>query len=323
MCLVFTDIKGSTFLWETNPIAMRSAIKEHNEIMRRQLRTWGGYEVKTEGDAFMVSFQTATSAMLWCFGVQLALIASEGWPTEILRTEQCQELRADDDKKTILYRGLSVRMGIHYGAPLCERDPITRRMDYFGPMVNRAARISGVADGGQITVSTDYLAELRRLEAFYCDDPKEISNDDVFGEDLFDRAVRKDLRSLKNMSGYGIKDLGERKLKGLENPEPIYVVFPPTLAGREQNNITELQAPSQTGLTPDEMLPLFEVCLKLEKICSMLNSAGLQSYFIDDSEYSKEMAKRKISEGTSEAQVMEFLEGVITRIEVSFTAIIS
>ena len=59
--LVFTDIKNSTLLWETYPIAMRSAIKMHNELMRRQLRIIGGYEVKTEGDAFMVAFPTVTS----------------------------------------------------------------------------------------------------------------------------------------------------------------------------------------------------------------------------------------------------------------------
>ena len=62
--IVFTDIKGSTQLWETDQAAMRSSIKLHNEIMRRQLRIIGGYEVKTEGDAFMVSFPTATSALL-------------------------------------------------------------------------------------------------------------------------------------------------------------------------------------------------------------------------------------------------------------------
>ncbi|KAI6860944.1 adenylate cyclase protein, partial [Hortaea werneckii] len=60
--LVFTDIKNSTILWETYPEAMQSAIKMHNEVMRRHLRIIGGYEVKTEGDAFMVAFPTVTSA---------------------------------------------------------------------------------------------------------------------------------------------------------------------------------------------------------------------------------------------------------------------
>jgi hypothetical protein len=46
VALVFTDIKNSTFLWETVPDAMRSALKQHNAIMRRQLHNIGGYEVK-------------------------------------------------------------------------------------------------------------------------------------------------------------------------------------------------------------------------------------------------------------------------------------
>ena len=56
LALVFTDIKNSTLLWDSYPAPMRSAIKIHNTIMRRQLRITGGYEVKTEGDAFMVAF---------------------------------------------------------------------------------------------------------------------------------------------------------------------------------------------------------------------------------------------------------------------------
>ena len=51
--LVFTNIKNSTIMWETYPVAMQLAIKQHNEVMRRHLRLIGGYEVKTEGDAFI------------------------------------------------------------------------------------------------------------------------------------------------------------------------------------------------------------------------------------------------------------------------------
>jgi rhodanese-related sulfurtransferase len=51
-------------------------------------------------------------------------------------------------------------MGIHCGQPLCEPDPITKRMDYFGPMVNRSARISGNAAGGQIMISADIAREI-------------------------------------------------------------------------------------------------------------------------------------------------------------------
>ena len=54
-------------------------------------------------------------------------------------------------------------MGIHWGSPVCEPDVITGRMDYFGPMVNRASRISAIADGGQIAVSSDFLDVLNSL----------------------------------------------------------------------------------------------------------------------------------------------------------------
>lgn len=121
LAICFTDIKNSTALWEILPVPMRSAIMMHNELMRRQLRIIGGYEVKTEGDAFMVAFPTVTSALLWCFSCQVHLLELP-WPTEILDTVHCQE-KFDADGQTI-YRGLSVRMGIHWGRPVCEQDPV-------------------------------------------------------------------------------------------------------------------------------------------------------------------------------------------------------
>ena len=130
VALVFTDIRNSTALWESNP-GMQTAIRMHNQLLRRQLRAIGGYEVKTEGDAFMVSFPTVTSALLWCLTTQLELLR-EDWPQEILDSDEGREIL--DTRGEILYRGLSVRMGVHWGAPVCEADPITRRMDYFGPM---------------------------------------------------------------------------------------------------------------------------------------------------------------------------------------------
>ncbi|KAK6544148.1 cysteinyl-tRNA synthetase [Orbilia ellipsospora] len=323
VCLVFTDIKGSTLLWETYPIAMRSAIKSHNDIMREQLRLCGGYEVKTEGDAFMVAFPTVTSALLWTFNVQLALLSCEAWPLEILRSQQCAEVWASDEEgaKNLMYRGLSVRMGIHFGQPVCERDPITKRMDYFGPMVNRAARISGVADGGQITVSMDYLTELRKMDALY--PPEETATaskpNDSFGDVTFDDAIRSDLRTLRNSSGWVIKPMGEKKLKGLENPEIISLIFPPSLAARESDKLIEKHPASETGLTPELVLPLYDCTLKLEKLCSSLNTVGMKSQFMLDGAYSKDMLQKKIQEGGSDPRILEFVESLVTRIESSIT----
>eukprot|EP00754_Rhynchopus_humris_P024710 Rhum_TRINITY_DN14911_c0_g1::Rhum_TRINITY_DN14911_c0_g1_i4::g.127113::m.127113 len=57
--VVFTDIKGSTALWEECADGMADAIRVHNRVIRDCIRAHGGYEVKTMGDSFMVAFTTA------------------------------------------------------------------------------------------------------------------------------------------------------------------------------------------------------------------------------------------------------------------------
>ncbi|KAG8532674.1 uncharacterized protein KY384_002551 [Bacidia gigantensis] len=286
LVLVFTDIKNSTNLWETVPVAMRSAIKSHNEIMRRQLRVIGGYEVKTEGDAFMVAFHTATSALLWCFVVQQGLLEVD-WPPEILNTIHCREV-CDADESTI-YRGLSVRMGMHWGQPVHELDPVTRRMDYFGPMVNRAARIEGAADGGEIFVSSDFIAEIHRVLETYADDERSGSfdSDDSFSDDPTAQQIRKELRALSTQ-GFEVKDMGMMKLKGLENPEVIYLMYPHTLAGRlivqqqHKDSAAALASTEPASLAQGESKELdtqyvwdaWNISLRLEMICSALESPG-------------------------------------------------
>lgn len=90
VALVFTDIRNSTALWETNP-GMQNAMRIHHELLRRLIRAFDGYEVKTEGDAFMVSFSSVTSAVLWCFTVQLELLRAD-WPIELIMSEEGKEL---------------------------------------------------------------------------------------------------------------------------------------------------------------------------------------------------------------------------------------
>jgi len=238
VALVFTDIRNSTSLWETNP-GMQSAMRMHNQLLRRQLRAIGGYEVKTEGDAFMVSFPSVTSALLWCFTVQLELLR-EDWPQEILDAEDGKEIY--DSNGMLCYRGLSVRMGIHWGNPHCEADPITRRMDYFGPMVNRTARISGEAKGGEITASLDVIEIVKTL-CFDQNDGKE-GNDPLAQESdaILDPATRRDVASIRKM-GFGVSEIGEKRLKGLEMPEFISLIYPRSLAGRLNNQGASLGGP--------------------------------------------------------------------------------
>ncbi|KAH7326525.1 adenylate cyclase, ACY [Stachybotrys elegans] len=335
--IAFTDIKNSTTLWEMYPTAMRSAIKLHNEVMRRQLRRIGGYEVKTEGDAFMVSFPTATSALLWCFAVQMELL-DVSWPSEVLNSVSCQPIYDNDG--TLIFRGLSVRMGIHFGNDhVSERDPVTRRMDYFGPMINKAARISAVADGGQIVVSRDFISEITRcLENYQDTDRANFNNsDDTFEDENFAAAIRKDLRSLtsQGFEGFQVKEMGEKKLKGLENPEVVYSLYPHALAGRIEHHAQHERRDDNTTDKPSALAPgggvlsfdpalvwgLWKVSLRLEMLCSTLEevrSTGLQPP-------ETELLERIKTQGNevSERFLVNFMEHQVARIEVSRTPILA
>lgn len=330
--LVFTDIKNSTVLWETYPVAMQSAIKMHNEVMRRHLRIIGGYEVKTEGDAFMVAFPTVTSALLWAFTIQSQLLEVQ-WPQEILKSIHGEEMKDDDDN--VIFRGLSVRMGIHWGRPVCEIDPVTKRMDYFGPMVNRAARIEGVADGGQICVSSDFIQEVQRLLESHIESDRSGStgSEDTYNEDILTQAIRRELRSLSSQ-GFEVKDLGQRNLKGLENPEYVYLMYPHSLASRlvvqqqkaeAESRKDELQQSQQSSrktensaltIDTDTVWDLWNVSLRLEMLCSTLECTGSTSLKPPETAL-LEWIKQRGGEVTDRFLV-NFVEHQISRIEVSF-----
>ncbi|KAL8771908.1 MAG: hypothetical protein Q9209_002846 [Squamulea sp. 1 TL-2023] len=330
VAMVFTDIKSSTNLWETYPVAMRAAIKIHNDIMRRQLRVIGGYEVKTEGDAFMVSFPTATSALLWCFYVQ-SLLLEANWPSEILQSGHCAEVL--DSDQNVIYRGVSVRMGIHWGHPVCEPDPITRRMDYFGPMVNRAARISGAADGGQIYVSSDFIAEIHRvLETYAETDRSGSTGSDDMGDDSLSAEIRRELRQLSTQ-GFEVKDLGSHKLKGLENPEYLYLMYPHALAGRlaAQQARTDAEAAaasvdpasktrdSKLTMETENVWDLWSVSLRLEMICSAMESPGTTTLKPPERSVLEKMKNR--GGEVTDRFLVAFVEHQVSRIETSISAL--
>ena len=122
---LFTDLEGSTRLWEQHPEEMRSALQRHDELLQQVVEAQGGYLVKTTGDGIHAAFATADTAVLAAIEAQRALAAEEWGPTGPLR----------------------VRMGIHTGGAEL------RDGDYFGPALNRAARLMSAAHGGQIVVS--------------------------------------------------------------------------------------------------------------------------------------------------------------------------
>jgi predicted ATPase/class 3 adenylate cyclase/Flp pilus assembly protein TadD len=205
---LFTDIEGSTKLWEKSPRGMQVALTRHDAIMWEAIQRHGGFVFKTVGDAFCAAFPTAVGALQAALAAQRTLL-SEEWEEEI------DTLRA--------------RMALHTGAAH-ERDG-----DYFGPPVNRVARLLSAGHGGQILLSSS-TQELVR---------------DHLPADTH------------------LRDLGERHLKDLARPERIFQLaafdlpseFPPlSTLERFPNNL------------PLQATPLIGREREVEAVCERLRS---------------------------------------------------
>jgi class 3 adenylate cyclase len=168
--LLFTDVEGSTRLWEAERDAMAAALRRHDEILRGAIEQVGGYVFKTVGDSFCAAFSAARAGLDAALAAQRTLDA-QSWPTS---------------------RPIVVRMGLHAG--VCEE----RDGDYFGPAVNRTARLLTVASGGQVLLS----------------------------------GVAAELLSDELPEGVVLRELGTRQLKDLSRPERIYEVEAAFLATR-------------------------------------------------------------------------------------------
>jgi adenylate cyclase len=122
---LFTDIEGSTRLWETQREAMAQALPRHDALLRQCIESRGGHIFKTAGDAFCAAFDTAASAVEAALAAQQTL-GRERWPeAAVIRS----------------------RMALHTGAAEM------RDGDYFGPPLNQVARILAVGHGGQTLLS--------------------------------------------------------------------------------------------------------------------------------------------------------------------------
>ena len=166
---MFTDLEGSTRLWEEHREAMRGALARHDAVLREAVEQRDGVVVKTTGDGLHAVFVTAADALAAAIDAQLALEA-ENW---------------------VLPDRLRVRMGLHTGGAEL------RAGDYFGPVVNRAARVAAAAHGGQILVSH-----------------------------ATEELVRDDLPA-----GVGLFDLGEQRLRDVARPERVFQVTHAGLVG--------------------------------------------------------------------------------------------
>jgi predicted ATPase/class 3 adenylate cyclase len=143
---LFTDIEGSTRLWEEQREAMASALARHDAILRAAIESHGGVVFKTVGDAFCAAFADPAAAARAALAAQVALIAVAAGGSGSEASERTM--------------GLRVRMAIETGFA----DAVDG--DYVGPTLNRVARLLSLAHGEQVLVSgvteallTGYLDE--------------------------------------------------------------------------------------------------------------------------------------------------------------------
>lgn len=122
---LFTDIEGSTRIWEQHPESMSGAVARHEQLLRDCIEAHGGRVFKTMGDAVCAAFETAPEALAAALEAQQALQA-ESW-------QQVEPIR--------------VRVALHTGTA------DAREADYFGTPVNRVSRLVSAAHGGQILLS--------------------------------------------------------------------------------------------------------------------------------------------------------------------------
>jgi class 3 adenylate cyclase len=166
---LFTDIEGCSRLWEEHPDAMRLALAQHDGLLRACIESQGGRVFKTVGDAFCAAFATAPDAAGAVLDIQHSLLADEATAGEPIP--------------------LKVRAVLHTGTAA------RRAGDYFGPTLNRAARLLAAAHGGQVLLSSTAR--------------------EAAGTSLPDGAT--------------LRDRGRHRLKDLQQPEQIFQLVHPGL----------------------------------------------------------------------------------------------
>jgi len=164
VCIMFTDIKGSTELYDRlGDSAAYGLVRDHFDILFRTVEQNGGVIVKTIGDSVMASFRRPADGVAAAIAIQSAF--------------------DQFNKRENLRNEIIVKIGLHSGSTIMVN--LNNRLDYFGQVVNMAARIQGTADGGDIIISK----EVRR-------DPRAIER--MRGHV---RALTRRLRTLKGISG--------------------------------------------------------------------------------------------------------------------------
>jgi predicted ATPase/class 3 adenylate cyclase len=210
--LLFTDVQGSTRLWEAEPDQMAAALRRHDAILRAAIEQAGGHVFKTVGDAFCAAFAGAAPAVACVLAAQRAL-ASESWPTS---------------------RPIRVRMSLHTGS--CEE----RDHDYFGPVVNRTARLEAIAHGGQVLIS----------------------------------GATAGLLAGSLPAGASLRDLGLHRLKDLGRPEQVFQLEAGDLAA-DFPPLTSLDNPDLPNNLPGQLSAFVGRSAELAQVRELASSTRL------------------------------------------------
>lgn len=215
---LFSDIEGSTRLWEHYPEAMNRALVRHDMIMRHAIEGHGGSVFKTVGDQFCATFDSPSA------GIAAAVASQVG-------------LQAQKWEDTVQIR---VRMALHYGTAQA------RANDFFGTTVNKVARILSTAHGGQIIVSGEVASRA-------------------------EEQLPPDIR---------LSDLGQHRLKDLQQPEQIFQVahhqlgleFPPLRSINPEVNNLPIQLTSFIGR--ENELAEVTALLAENRLTTLIGSGG-------------------------------------------------
>jgi adenylate cyclase len=224
---------------------MLEAVRIHDEIIRKNIEQFEGYEAEVLNNAFELAFKSAKAALQFCLRVQTDLIAAN-WPAELLNSPYCAQER--DGDYNLIRRGLSVNMSIHWGKPICEMNKLTGRMDYIGPMVHRALKAIEAADGGEVVVTDNFLNELEGAARSQAQrpmvHPKGLGlglNGEELEDGLPQRAHPGNLLpgpsklavpKRPRQQAFAMKSWGLYEGKGLSEPMHLYLIVPASLSGR-------------------------------------------------------------------------------------------
>lgn len=216
---LFSDIEGSAQRWDRHRAAMQDVVRRHDALMQTAIAAHDGYVFKTIGDAFCAAFARPEEAVAAILDAQRALGA--------------EDFSAVD--------GLRVRAAVHTGTA------DEREGDYFGPAVNRIARLLAIAHGGQVLVS----------------------------------GVTTDLVQGALPPAASLRDLGKHRLRDLARPEQVYQLvaadlvadFPPLRSLDVLPNNLPLQLKSFVGRKTE--IAEITALIEQHRLVTLVGSGGV------------------------------------------------